>query len=221
MDVTTYAAEVAARLLPAEGSEGCADLLFALLRELAKGLPVRHETLAAALGWSAERLAAVLEQQPCTEYDGDGNIIGYGITLNETAHAFEIDGHRLYTWCALDALMFPVMIGKTARVLSRCPATGLSASLTVTPDGLRDVEPTSAVVSLPPLEAAPNIRRSFCCHVHFYASASAAHRSVEPRTEVVSAADGFRLGRLIVDQLMTGSPASSSDLLSQTCHANF
>ena len=194
--------------MPAERSEGCAELLVVLLRELVKGHPVQKETLAATLGWSAERVAALLERQPCTEYDGDGKIIGYGVTLNETAHAFEIDGHRLYTWCALDALMFPLMIGKTARVFSRCRATGLSVSLTVTPDGVRDVEPTRAVVSLPLLEAAPNIRSSFCCHVNFYASESAAHRSVERGSEVICVADAFRLGRLIADLLTARTAAA-------------
>lgn len=50
MDVTIYAAEVIARLLPAEHSEECAELLLALLRELAKGRPVQHEALAVTLG---------------------------------------------------------------------------------------------------------------------------------------------------------------------------
>jgi alkylmercury lyase len=219
MELTSYANEVAARLMPAERAEGCTDLLTALLHELVKGQPVPKEALAATLGWSVERLTARLEQEPSTEYDDDGNVVGYGITLRETAHAFEVDGRRLYTWCALDALMFPVLIGETARVLSRCRATAVSVSLTVTPDGVRDVDPTGAVVSLPLLEAAPNIRTSFCCHVNFYASASAAHRSVEPRAEVISVADGFRLGRLIVDQLTTRTAASRSDLLPQTSHA--
>ncbi|EWS56330.1 MULTISPECIES: organomercurial lyase MerB [unclassified Methylibium] len=224
MELTSYATEVAARLMPAERSEGCAELLVALLGELVKGHPVQRDAFAATLGWSAERLTALLEQEPCTEYDDDGNVIGYGITLRETAHAFEVDGQRLYTWCALDALMFPGMIGKTARVFSRCPATGLSVSLTVTPEGLRDVEPTSAVVSLPLLEAAPNIRSSFCCHVNFYASTSAAPRSVHQRMELVCVEDAFRVGQLIADSLTTGAAAGAtsprSELRSQTCHAN-
>jgi alkylmercury lyase len=213
MELTSYASEVAARLMPAERSDGCAELLVALLRELVKGQPVQNEALCVALGWSAERLRALLEQEPCTEYDHDGNVIGYGITLRETAHAFEVDGRRLYTWCALDALMFPAMIGKTARVLSRCPATGRAISLTVTPAGVRDVEPTGAVLSLPLLEDASNIRSSFCCHVNFYASASAAHPSIEPGSQVVCVADGVRLGHLIADYLTKGPAGRISNAL--------
>lgn len=209
MDMTIYAGEVAARLLePAERSEECAELLVALLRELAKGSPVAPNTLAATLGWSAGRVAALLQQQPCTEYDGNGNVVGYGITLNETAHVFEVDGRRVYTWCALDALMFPMMIGKTARVLSHCSATGHSVSLRVSPEGVRDLEPASVVVSLPRADAAPNIRRSFCCHVNFYASAQAARPSMRQGMELLSVEEAFRLGCLIAGLLTTGTAAA-------------
>jgi alkylmercury lyase len=56
-----------------------------------------------------------------------------------TPHVFEIDGCRLYTWCALEALMFPALIGKTAHVLSRRAATGVPVSLTFTPGEARKV----------------------------------------------------------------------------------
>lgn len=201
-----YATEVAARLLGrAERPEECAELLVALLRELAKGRPVAHDALASTLGWSAKRVADLLEQQPCTEYDCKGNVVGYGIALNETAHAFEVDGRRLYTWCALDTLMFPVIIGKAARVLSRCPATGRSVSLLVSPEGVRDLEPASAVVSLPSTDVAPNIRSAFCCHVNFYASSSAARPSMKQGLELVGVEEAFRLGRLVADLLPTGT----------------
>lgn len=206
MDMTIYASEVAARLLePAERSAECAELLVALLRELAKGSPVAPNTLASMLGWSAERVATLLQQQPCTEYNGKGNVVGYGITLNETAHAFEVEGRRVYTWCALDALMFPVMIGKTARVLSHCSATGHPVSLLVSPEGVRALEPATAVISLLLPDAAPNIRRSFCCHVNFYASAEAARPSMRQGMELLGIEEAFRLGRSIAALLTTGA----------------
>jgi alkylmercury lyase len=210
METMRYATELAARLFPADGHGGSRELLVALLRELARGHPVRQESLAATLGCSAGRVAAILASEPSTEYDGDGSVIGYGITLRETAHAFEVSGQRLYTWCALDALMFPILIGKTARVLSHCPATRLPVSLTVSPGGVRDVEPASAVLSLPPLQTARDIRSSFCCHVHFYASASAADRSISatPGTELLSIEDAFCLGRVIAGLLATGTGAA-------------
>ena len=91
------------------------------------GRPVSLVALDAALGWPAQRVATVLEQAPGTEYDEQGNILGLALTLRETPHVFEVEGRRLYTWCALDTLMFPVLIGKTARVASRCANAGYFA----------------------------------------------------------------------------------------------
>ncbi|HEP8400902.1 TPA: alkylmercury lyase, partial [Pseudomonas aeruginosa] len=111
--------------------KGFAEFLVALLGELAKGRPISRTTLARTLGWPAEQVAAVLEQATSTEYDNDGNIIGYVLTLRETSHVLEIDNRRLYAWCALDTLMLPALIGRTARVSSHCAATGAPVSLTV------------------------------------------------------------------------------------------
>jgi alkylmercury lyase len=203
MELTNWIAAIAERLGPANRPEGFAQLFVALLRELAKGRPVSHTTLATVLGWSIERVAAVLEQATSTEYDHDRSVVGYGLTLRETPHVFEIEGQRLYTWCALDALMFPALIGQTTRVCSRCVATGAAISLTVTPNELRSVEPTGARVSLVLPAAATDVRRSFCCHVHFFASASAAGNwaSKRARADIVSVEDAYGLGREVARHL--------------------
>lgn len=209
MDLANYATALASHLMPTGRGEGAAELFAAVLHELAKGCGVQKGVLAKSLGWTDDRLTALLRQEPCIEYDDEDNVVGYGITLRETAHAFEIDGRRLHTWCALDALMFPAMIGKAARVVSRCPATELPVSLLVTTDGVQFADPTSAVITLPVLDETSNIRSAFCCRVSFYASASVAHRSVRPGTEVLSLQDGFRLGRLVAELLTARTSAAA------------
>lgn len=198
--------EIAARLSAANPLRqvGSADVFLSLLREIAKGSPVSREKLAAVLGWPLDRVAAALDQTRNTEVDDDGNILGIGLTLRETPHVFEIDGRRLYTWCALDALMFPALIGKTARVLSRCAATGASVSLTVTPDAVRSVAPEGAAVSLVLPDASPDVRSSFCCHVHFFASTLAADgwAAKHEGVLVVNVEDAFRLGQRLNQTLL-------------------
>ena len=100
-----------------------AALHVTLLRELALGQPVTVERLAKSLNWTTDEAELVLEKLPCgtIEYDGQGRLIGSGITLRETPHAFVVNDRPLYTWCALDALMFPAVIGERAQVQSRCP----------------------------------------------------------------------------------------------------
>lgn len=168
-----------------------------LLCELVLGRPVSRKRLATALGWPARKVATALERAPGVECDDRGDIVGYGLTLRETPHAFELDGRRLYTWCALDALMFPPLIGKTARVLSSCAATGAPIRLTVAPDAVRDLEPPDAMVSLVQPDASPDLRNTFCCHVHFFASAAVAEKWAAARlkTTLVSVQEAFRLGQ--------------------------
>lgn len=119
MEMRRCVDDIADRLLGTRDSAGCAHFLLVVLRELATGHPLSQVALAAALDWSPQRLTALLEQACSAEYDEDRNIVGYGLTLRETAHAFEIDGRRLYTWCALDTLMFPPLLGKTVSVRSQ------------------------------------------------------------------------------------------------------
>jgi alkylmercury lyase len=45
------------------------------------------------------------------EYDNEHRIVGWGLTLIPTPHAFVVDGRRLYTWCAAHTLLFPAIIG--------------------------------------------------------------------------------------------------------------
>jgi len=141
MDTSGLVTAIAERLAPGNRPPGFPALLVTLLRELAKGSPVTKDALAQSLGWPADRVVAMLEMALATEYDDAGNVMGYGISLRKTRHVFEVDGQLLYTWCALDTLIFPAVIGKTAHVRSHSPQTGEPIVLTVMPDEVRRVEP--------------------------------------------------------------------------------
>lgn len=213
MRLARHFTEIAERLTPADRPEAFAALFIALLRELAKGRPVSRFTLAMSLGWPGERVVAMLERATSIEYDHDENIVGCGLTLRETSHIFSIAGSRLHTWCALDALMVPVLIGRVARVLSRCAATGAPISLTVAPNEIRDVEPADMAVSLLLSPATADIRQSFCCHVHFFASVPAGEdwTSKHKGAEIVSVQDAFDLGRALARHLLRAAQSRAGD----------
>ena len=88
-------------------------------------------------------------------------------------------GQTLYTWCALDSLFIPEILGKPAEVESRCPQTDTVVKLIVNPDGVDSVEPADARMSFilgDPEVVKTNpakIMSSFCHHIFFFASAEA------------------------------------------------
>jgi len=147
---------------------------LAMLRHLAQGQPLELDTLACDTRRPVDEIRSELQRHGDIEYDQAGRIVGNGITLRPTPHRFEIDGRELYTWCALDTLVFPAMLGIPARVESPCHATGQPIRVNVEPDRIRSVEPASAVVSIVPRPQSASIRASFCNHIHFFADADAA-----------------------------------------------
>jgi hypothetical protein len=149
-------------------------LSLTLLRALAVGEPVAHASLAAALDQTEEQVAYSLTRFTNIERDEAGRIVAaVGLSLRPTPHQFMVAGHALYTWCALDTLIFPAALSETAQVSSPCPVSGAHIQLTVTPDAVERLEPSEAAVSLliPDTEAACcDVRGAFCDVVNFFAS---------------------------------------------------
>ncbi|WP_445261008.1 organomercurial lyase MerB [Pseudonocardia sp. D17] len=156
----SQAQQLATRLTAAFNGGGAASarpwLWRPLLQLLAQGRPVTVEQIAQATGRTPDQVRGALAANPDTEYDESGRITGSGLTQNPTPHHFEVDGRKLYTWCALDTLIFPAVLGRPARVTSPCHATGTPVRLTVEPDQVTSVEPTTAVVSIVPTPRPPS-----------------------------------------------------------------
>jgi alkylmercury lyase len=188
---------------------------FALIphicRLLAEGQPVPLERLAAATGWSVQDVEAALRQQPGTDWDEQGRLVGFGLTLRPTPHRFTFDGRTVFAFCASDALEFPVVLGRAGVVGSTCPATGRQIRVGVTPDGVEKVDPPSAVVSLVRPDRVDDVRGEVCALGSFFASHDAAANwlAAHPDGMVHSVEEDFQLHREINEKLgWAHSPSS-------------
>src|SRR5260370_2193985 len=179
---------------------------LALLRLLAEGKPVEPRHLASVAQCSLEEIQAVLPSSD-VEVDQAGNIVGWGLSLVPTPHQVDLGETALSTWCALDALTFPALIGRTAQVVSRCPATGKTVSLTVTPTHIERLEPASAVVSARAPGADTDlchVRGGFCLQGHFFATreAAATWPSLHPQAVLLSVEEAASLGRSLARRIL-------------------
>ena len=173
-----------------------------LLRTLAKGKPVTQMSISSALGMSLCDVQAALTTFKDIEYDNDANLVACGLSLIPTQHCFQVNGQNLFTWCALDALMYPVALQQTAQVESHCPVTGFAVQLTVTPTGVTFLTPAGTVVSVVIPDAQTgccNVRNSFCSQVHFIYSPQAADawRSIHQEATILSVEEAWCLGHAI------------------------
>jgi len=174
-----------------------ASIYFLMLR--GAPLPVKH--VAASLNLLPKVVNQFLKRWGGIHYNDAGSITGcWGLSLSETKHRFEVDGHGLYTWCAWDALFIPGIISKTAIVASVCPVTGNPIRLTVSPDAVEFVNPAGTVVSFIEPEAADmqqSIVKSFCHYVNFFSSESAGDHwvSENPGTFLLTMNEALALAR--------------------------
>src|SRR6266568_1619324 len=118
-----------------------------LLRLLAEIAPVSLEQLASLSHRPLNQIQAKLPSLD-VRLDREGNILASGLSLVPTAHQFHLGEQALYTWCALDTLAFPPVLGRTARVISSCPVPGKTIRLTVTKEAISDLSEARAVVSI-------------------------------------------------------------------------
>ncbi|MBJ6799190.1 organomercurial lyase MerB [Geomonas propionica] len=185
-----------------------------LLRTLAKGKPVTKASIAVALDMALSDVDMAVMGFKDTVYDGDGNIVACGLSLIPTPHRFSVDGRNLFTWCALDALMYPVALQQMALVESQCPVTKVVVRLTVTPTGITALTPATSVVSLV-IPAAQvgccNVRNAFCSQVHFLGSPETADewRSSHPEARILSVEEAWRLGSAVARRRMADGDIGS------------
>lgn len=202
MSIEELTAALATSLRESVDAEGRAMLRHLMLL-LAGGQSVSLQRIAVVLERSPGEVATTLRQLPSIEFDEHGNVVGAGLTLRPTPHRFTMNDRTMFTWCALDALVFPGLIGQTVQVESPCVATGAPVRVKVTPNGVEQIEPIEAVVSLVVPEVSADIRRSFCCYVNFFSSDDAASQwlSEHPGAMTLPVREAYQLGQRLAESV--------------------
>ncbi|MFJ6272390.1 organomercurial lyase MerB [Pseudarthrobacter oxydans] len=187
-------------------------LWLPLLKLLALGDPVDAADLAAATGRPVKEVRDALAAMPDAEYDGSGRIVGMGLTQRPTRHRFEVDGEQLYTWCALDTLIFPTLLDASARIESAYDSASTPVRLRAGSSGVTSVEPATAVVSLINPEDITSVRSSFCNQVHFFASPEEAEPWLKnhPEGTVIPVADAYRLASDMAGKMLSQTNAQET-----------
>lgn len=139
-------------------------------RLLSKGAQVAVEEIAHASGHEVADVERCL--QGSSDLTEDGTVEAFmGLSLRPTQHLIKIDGTQLYSWCALDLLFIPPILGLTAEIESPSPTSGEVVRAIVARTGVEDLVPTEAVVSVVPIRPGTDeIRGAFCNFVHFFVS---------------------------------------------------
>ncbi len=188
-------------------------LLISVWRTLAKGRPVSGEQIdemIADLGVNQDEAGEFL--RGVTERDPSDSIVGiFGLSLNDHPHRFTVNGASLTTWCAEDALFLPAMLKQTATVESYSPVSKEKVRLTLGPEGVEEVSPAGAVVSIVTLDpskvrtsSVEAIYGNFCEQIHFFASREEAERWAADREniDIRSVEEGYELGKLAFSELL-------------------
>lgn len=201
-------------------------LLLRLWRVLARGKPLGPTDIESAAQSASIGLEEAVEfLATVTERDASGRITGLlGLSLNTHPHRFTVGGVTLSTWCAVDTLFLPAMLDAVATVESASPATGKVVRLTVSGNGVSDLSPDEAVVSLPVLDAdevdlssTEGIWSAFCHRIYFFPDEVEAETWCEGRgaMEVIPVEAVWRHAMETWGKVLSHADAGSAGALSE------
>ena len=167
---------------------------------LAQGNPVTPAEIGTHSLVPEPVVLATLKGWPGVFWDDEDRVVGFwGLAIPEMDHRFQAEGAKpMYAWCALDPFLIVPVIRRQARVESKDPVTGEPITMTVTPHGIKDLSPATAVVSFiaPDKPFDFDVIESFCHYVLNFASRESAERWAAEREGIVllPAAEAFEVG---------------------------
>lgn len=162
-----------------------------MLQLLSSGKPVSAGDFSAQIQLPVDQVKLQFEMMKQTgfEFDETGNLAGAALTLKSTPHHFQVKGHDLFAWCALDTIFLPSFIGEPAFIESKCPITGEMIELTVSPHGIETYSPPDTVMSItiPGISCSLDItgpQSDTCSQMHFFSSRRAAETWLKDHPDV-------------------------------------
>ncbi len=206
LNLGEMARAISAAMPPMDATEQ--RIAVGIYRLLAEGEPVTPQAAAQAIDVPVGRVEEVLSSWPGVYRDDEGRVVGFwGLTIAklEPEYRFVVAGKTSYTWCALDTLFIPAFLGETVSVEATDPVTGERVSLMVDRNGVRDLRPAGAVVSMviPDGPFGYDVIESFCHKVLFFASeeAGASWAAEHEGTKLLPVHEAFELGRAMSERV--------------------
>lgn len=192
------------------------QIVSAVYRLMSRGEPVEPTAVAESVGSvSVDQVNERLNSWPGVFRDDRGRVVGFwgqAIEKLDPEYRLVADGNTTYAWCALDTLFIPGILGKAVRVEASDPISGEAVSVVVDGDGVREVTPAGARVSMliPDGPFGYDVIESFCHRVLFFASdqTGASWITRHKGATLLSVEQAFELGRVLTERV---SGVSSSE----------
>lgn len=164
---------------------------------IANGRALPLAEVAAHLRLAPEQFQALIEQlarQGRLTLDETGTAIAgaAGLSLFPSRHTLILNGRRLFTWCALDAVGIPAGLGADARVLSQCMHCGAPIHVTISEGKLAEMSPASLSIAIVPPDESRAVRDGICTEMGF---SCGCQRATNGERLWISVEDAMELGR--------------------------
>lgn len=148
------------------------DVCLRAFTAIASGRALPVAEAAAHLNLPPEQVQALIERlarQGRLTLDETGTSIAgaAGLSLLLSRHTLILNGRKLWTWCAFDAVGIPAGLGADARVESTCSGCGRRVAVEIIQGQLVRQQPEALRVTLVPLTERGQVRDGICMEMGF------------------------------------------------------
>lgn len=161
-------------------------------KELLKGNPLLKTKYYELIDVTKEKADSLLEL--FGELNKNGEITAFlGLSLTPTNHRFIVQGKTLYTWCALDAILFTEWQDVSSQIIFQDPIDNSLIELNIECNYLMSSNPYPIFLSWVEKMDTCNIKGSFCNHVSFFSSEQTAKKWLDnnPSGKILTLEDLF------------------------------